>query len=66
MASKRILIEFESENDVRFSAKYSDPPPTEGQLEIAGRELVSLANRLRSMRFGEQVGVSVEKSSSKE
>jgi hypothetical protein len=57
----RILIEFQSDNDVRFGAKYSDPPPSEGQLEIAGRELIALASRIRDMRFGQQVGVTVEK-----
>ena len=61
----RILIEFQGDNDVRFAAKYSDPPPTEGQLEVAGRELISLAERLRSMRFGQQVGVTVENQESK-
>jgi hypothetical protein len=57
----RILIEFQSDNDVRFAAKYSDPPPSEGQLEVVGRELIMLAARLRTIRFGEQVGIHVEK-----
>ena len=56
----RIFIEFQGDNDVRFSAKYSDPPPTEGQLEVVGRELISLADKLRSVRFGQQVGIGIE------
>jgi hypothetical protein len=56
----RIFIEFQGDYDVRFAAKYSDPPPTEGQLEVVGRELISLADRLRNVRFGQQVGIEVD------
>jgi len=57
----RILFTF-MKDSVKFSAEYSEPPhnPSESQIEIAGRELIAQASRLRNARLDVQAPIKVE------
>jgi hypothetical protein len=49
-----ITIQFLEENSVRFNMTFSTLP-TEGQIEIAGRELTQLSTILRDLRLNHQL-----------
>jgi len=57
----KVFIEFPSENDVKFNIRMSkEPAPNEGQLELAGRELIAYASALRSERLANQISIRSE------
>jgi len=62
LAQVKMLITF-MDNSLDFTAKFSSPPsgdnPTEAQFEIAGRELIAIADTLRNARLSGQIKTSV-------
>jgi len=57
MASPRIMINF-GDDGIKFEVKLStEPRPEEAHFELAGRELLALAQVLREARLSEQFPV---------
>ena len=56
---RSITVTFAGEADVRFSCQMN-APLTEGQLLVAGTEILSMAEMIRNKRLSQQVQLSIQ------